>query len=71
MLSIKNTMTKWLLSLSRKVTSVCTKDVECTDNAQQIFWQENEESFLFTIGWSVRLLFLFLLHIGDVASAMR
>jgi hypothetical protein len=37
MLYIKNIMTKWLFSQSRKVTLVCTEDVDCTDNAQQIF----------------------------------
>jgi hypothetical protein len=41
-------MTKWLLSQSRKVTSVYTEDVDCTDNAQQIFWQENDKCLLFT-----------------------
>jgi hypothetical protein len=51
----------------RMATSVCTEDVDCTDNAQHIFWQENEECLLFTIGWSGRLLFLFFSHTGDVA----
>ena len=40
-----------------KVTSVCTEDVDCTVNAKQIFWQENEEYLLFTMGWRGRLLF--------------
>ncbi len=31
---------KWLLWQSRKVTSVSTEDVDCTDNVQQIFWEE-------------------------------
>jgi hypothetical protein len=52
-------MTKWLLSQSRKVTSVCTEDVDCTDNAQQIFWRENDKCLLFTMGWSGRLQSLF------------
>ena len=55
-------MTKWLLSQSRKVTSVCTEDVDRTDNAQEIFWRENGKCLLFTMGWSGRLLFLFLIH---------
>jgi len=38
-------------------TSICTEDVDCTDNAQQIFWQENDKCLLFTMGWSGRLLF--------------
>jgi hypothetical protein len=32
--------------LSRKVTSVCTEDVDCIDNAQQIFWWENNKCLL-------------------------
>ena len=50
-------MTKWQLSQSGKVTSVCTEDVDCTVNAKLIFWQENEEYLLFTMGWRGRLLF--------------
>jgi hypothetical protein len=46
-------------------TYICTEDVDCTDNAQQIFWWENEE-------WTgvVGFLFLFFSHTGDVVSAM-
>jgi hypothetical protein len=51
-------------------TSVCTEDVDCTDNAQQIFWRENEECFLCTMGLNGQLLFLFFFHTGDVASVM-
>jgi hypothetical protein len=40
MLHIKNITTKWLLWQSRKVTSVCTEDVDCTGIVQQIFWEE-------------------------------
>ncbi len=57
---IKNIMTKWLLSQSRKVTSVFSKGVDCTDNVQEIFWRENDKCLLFTMGWSGRLLFFFL-----------
>jgi hypothetical protein len=52
-------MTKWLLSQSRKVTSVCTEDVDCKDKAQQISWRKKDKWLLFTTGWSSRLLFLF------------
>jgi hypothetical protein len=50
-------MTNWLLSQSKKVTAVCTEDVDCTDNAQQIFWWENNKCLLFTMGWSGQILF--------------
>ncbi len=61
-------MTKWLLSQSRKVTSVCTEDVDCTDNAQQIFWRDNDK----WLEWSASVLgSLFSLLTGDVASAMK
>jgi hypothetical protein len=59
MLNIKNIKTKRLISLSRKVTSVCTEDVDRADNAHQIFWLENNKCLLFSTGWSVWLLFLF------------
>ncbi len=38
--------------------SICTEDGDCTDNAQQIFWRENEECLLFTMDWTGRLLVL-------------
>jgi hypothetical protein len=60
MLHNVNIMTKWLLSQSRKVNSVCTKDVDWTDNAQQIFCWKNNKCLLFTMGWSGGLLFLVL-----------
>jgi hypothetical protein len=51
-----NIMTKWLFVVKAcMVTSVCTEDVDCTDNAHQIFWWKNEECLLFTMGWSGRL----------------
>jgi hypothetical protein len=50
-------MTKWLLSQSIIVTLVCTEDVDCTDNVQQIYY---DKCLLFTIGWSGRLLFFVL-----------
>ncbi len=64
-------MTKWLLSQSRKLTSVCTEDVDCTDNAQQIFWRENHKCLLW-LEWSASVLCsLFSLLTGDVVSEMK
>jgi hypothetical protein len=40
------------------VTSVCTEDVDCTDNAQQIFSGRMKNSLLFTTDWSGQLLSL-------------
>jgi hypothetical protein len=52
-------MTKWL-SQSTVESNLCLhKDVDCTDNVQQIFWRENDKCSLFTRGWSGQLLFLF------------
>jgi hypothetical protein len=53
-----NILTKWLLPFSIMVTSVCSEDVDCTDNAQQIFGGKMKSSLLFTTDWSGRLLFL-------------
>jgi hypothetical protein len=40
------------------VTSVCTEDVDCIDNAQQIFGGKMKTSLLFTADWSGWLLVL-------------
>ncbi len=74
MLHTKNIMTKWLLSRSIKVTSVCTEDVDCSDNAQQIFWCENDKCLLFTIGWSGQLLFFVLCssaYLGKIRQGLH
>ncbi len=65
-----NIITNGFFRSQRMATSVCTEDVDCTDNAQQIFWRENEECLLFTLNWSGQPLFLFVSHTGVVVSAM-
>jgi hypothetical protein len=62
-----NEMASFLVNM---VTSVCTVDVDCTDNAQQIFGGKIKNSLLFTMDWSGQLLSLLSVSCRRFASAM-
>jgi hypothetical protein len=64
-------MTKWLHLQSRKVTFVWTEDVDWIDNAQQIFWQENDKCLLLATDWSGRLLFFLCSRYSQAGLALK